>query len=146
MSDENQAKAIITEIEVRSTHVDEYGHANHARYVEYLEWARFDWYEANALPFADDGIGAAVVNVNVDFRREAKRGDRLFIRTWVESIGKTSVRYGQRIDNSAGEAVCEAKVTAVAFDLQARRAAPIPPELRERLEGLMRSPEIEAAG
>ena len=38
------------EIVVRPTEIDVNGHVNNAKYVEYLEWGREEWYERNGLP------------------------------------------------------------------------------------------------
>jgi YbgC/YbaW family acyl-CoA thioester hydrolase len=37
---------------VRCTEIDINGHVNNARYVEYLEWGREEWYEAHDFPYA----------------------------------------------------------------------------------------------
>ena len=39
------------EIVVRPTEIDVNGHVNNAKYVEYLEWGREEWYESNGLPY-----------------------------------------------------------------------------------------------
>ncbi|MDA3790501.1 MAG: thioesterase family protein [Desulfobacula sp.] len=39
----------ITNLTVRSYHIDHFGHVNHARYVELLEEARWQYLEKNKL-------------------------------------------------------------------------------------------------
>ena len=129
------------EIEVRSTELDALGHVNQAKYVEYMEWGRFDWLRANGLPHqpADTGgVGSVIANVNVNFRREARLGERLTVRTWLAAIGRSSFRFAQDVRNAAGEVVCDAVSTAVTFDLRARASVAIPDELRRMLVPLVR--------
>lgn len=129
------------EIEVRSTELDTLGHVNNAKYLEYLEWGRFAWVAEAGVPLdalARDGLGTAIVHVDISFRREARLGERLTIRTRLAGMGTSSFRIGQDVVNASGETVAEAVVTSVMFDTRARRAAPIPPGLRARMEGLVR--------
>ena len=39
------------EIVVRSTEIDVNGHVNNAKYLEYLEWGREEWYERSGLSY-----------------------------------------------------------------------------------------------
>jgi thioesterase-3 len=134
---------LITEIiiEVRSTHVDELGHANNARFVEYLEWGRFDWFdrcEVDWQSLAGPGISAAVVNLEVDFLKEARRGDQLRVKTALVKIGNKSFVYHQLIERVEDQKpVCRAKVTGVTFDLTARKAAAMPDDLRAAFAALI---------
>jgi len=61
------------EIEVLSGHIDELGHVNNARFLEYFERCRIDWYN-RCGDFLDSTkkpqLGTVVVNINVNFRRE----------------------------------------------------------------------------
>lgn len=36
---------------VRSTEIEVNGHVNNAKYLEYFEWGREEWYEQCALPY-----------------------------------------------------------------------------------------------
>jgi Thioesterase-like superfamily len=52
------------EIVVRPTEVDVNGHVNNAKYVEYMEWGREEWYERQGLPYARlFALGAVTVNL-----------------------------------------------------------------------------------
>ena len=39
------------DIVVRPTEIDVNGHVNNAKYLEYLEWGREEWYEAGNLQY-----------------------------------------------------------------------------------------------
>jgi thioesterase-3 len=130
------------DIEVRSTELDALGHVNNARYLEYLEWGRFAWVRDNAVPidfFGRDRLSTVLVNVNVNFRREACLGDRLRVRTWLAEMGRRSFRFGQEVVSEAGGRVADGVVTAVMFDTATRGSVAIPDDLRAVLEPLVRS-------
>ena len=81
------------EIVVRPTEIDVNGHVNNAKYVEYLEWGREDWYERNGLPSERLlGLGAVTVtvNLNLNFRRECRQGEALIVATRPERLGRAS--------------------------------------------------------
>lgn len=40
----------VIEIEVRPTEIDVMGHVNNAKYLEYMEWGREDWYNQWNFP------------------------------------------------------------------------------------------------
>ncbi|PTL83657.1 thioesterase family protein [Vitiosangium sp. GDMCC 1.1324] len=137
-----------TAIVVRSTELDPNGHVNNAKFLEYLEWGRFDW-------FADSGLdlnqlapkyGVVVANVNMNYRREARRGERLRVRTWLVARGESSFRYGQDILNERGEVVVDAEVVNVGFDMVERRSAPLPEELRRRFDELIVPGKLRQVG
>ncbi len=120
------------QIEVRSTEIDVLGHVNNAKYLEYLEWGREDWYNRIGLPFdafSEMGVGTVTVNININYRKEARLGEKLTIRTRPLRKGKSSFVLEQIIDNERGERVADAHVTSVTVDLKERKSVPLPPEL-----------------
>jgi thioesterase-3 len=122
------------EIVVRSTEIDVNGHVNNAKYLEYLEWGREEWYETAGLHydvFTKMGIQTVTVNININYRKECKQGDRLTIKTSPERLGNTSYSLKQEIYNQRGELVADAIVTSVAMDLETRKGRPVPDELRK---------------
>jgi thioesterase-3 len=129
------------EIEVRSTELDALGHVNNAKYLEYLEWGRFEWVKENGIPldfFGTSRLSTVLVNTNVNYRREARLGDRLRIRSWLAEMGRSSFRVGQEIVNHREERVADAMITSVMYDTHTRTSVYIPDELRTLLEPLVR--------
>jgi YbgC/YbaW family acyl-CoA thioester hydrolase len=122
---------VVLETVVRCTEIDVNGHVNNAKYVEYLEWGREEWYERQGFPYDRlQGLGAAtvVVNINLNLRRPCHQGDRLRVRTWPERRGRTSFVLAQRIDKEDGETVADARVTLVTIDPATSRSRPLPEE------------------
>lgn len=126
------------EIEVSADHIDELGHVNNARFLEYFERGRIDWYNCCGGfpdPKRRSRLGTVVVNINVNFRRECFRGDRLRVVTGPHSRGRKSYVLAQRILNAGGEVVADAEITSVVMDLDTRRTVAMPDVLARRIDG-----------
>jgi YbgC/YbaW family acyl-CoA thioester hydrolase len=121
-------------IVVRSTEIDVNGHVNNAKYLEYLEWGREEWYDQAGLTysrFAEMGIQTVTVNININYRKECRQGDCLSIKTSPEKIGRSSYILKQEIYNQDGEICADALVTSVTMDISSRKGREVPEELRK---------------
>lgn len=117
------------EIVVRSTELDVLGHVNNAKYLEYMEWGRIDWYEKAGLSweeFTNMGMGTVTVNININFRKEARLGDELIVKTRPLRRGNTSFVLLHEIFHVSGQKIADAEVTSVAMDLRKRTGMPLP--------------------
>jgi len=141
-----------TTIKVRGYHLDVYQHVNNARYLEFLEEARWQWLEeadafnwliAQKLAFVVVNINInyrpfVVVNININYRRPAVLGDRLIIESEVSQLSGRSGIIAQRVLLAEdGTLVADAMLTFVCIDLRTQKAVPLEGELRERLAALM---------
>jgi len=125
-----------TKIKVRGYHLDLYSHVNNARYLEFLEEARWTFFEDRAdLPaFLASGIALIVVNINIDYRHPATMNDELVIETSVKSVGNRSAVLHQCVKLVGSDKIAaQADVTVVAYDGQQQKAIPIDGQLRELL-------------
>src|SRR5262245_62082377 len=125
------AGEVVLEAVVRCTEIDVNGHVNNAKFVEYLEWGREEWYDRHGFAYDRlEGLGAITVvgNINLIYRRPCHQGDRLRISTRPQGRGRTSFTFTQRIDRADGT-VADAVVTLVTVDPNTRRARPLPEEL-----------------
>lgn len=128
-----------TQIKVRGFHIDVYQHVNNARYLEFLEEARWDgleqeesfqWMTANNIAFV-------VVNININYRRPAVLGDLLTVTSEMKQLnGKSGVLSQVIMLEPEGQVVADALITFVCIDLKTQKALPIEGELREKLEKL----------
>ncbi|MFC3532551.1 acyl-CoA thioesterase [Vogesella facilis] len=128
-----------TKIKVRGYHLDLYSHVNNARYLEFLEEARWTFFEdcADLPAFLASGIALIVVNINIDYRHPATMNDELLIETSVKSVGNRSSVIHQCVKLAAsGKIAAEADVTLVAYDGRQQKAIPLDGELRELLNTL----------
>lgn len=126
-------------VDVRSYELDSFGHANHAVYLNWLEYARFEALRAAGFPFQDivvRGWGIYVVRIEVDYVREASLGERLLIHTWADGYRRTSMVLVQRIglESDPSVEVARARVTAVWVGPD-RRPMRVPADVRRRLGG-----------
>jgi thioesterase III len=69
------------------------------------------------------------VNININYRKEARLGEKLTIRTRPLRKGRSSFVLEQVIDNERGERVADAQVTSVTVDLKERKSVPLPQKL-----------------
>ena len=122
---------VVLEVVVHCTEIDVNGHVNNARYVEYLEWGREEWYDRQGFPYdrlKELGAVTVVVNVNLNLRQPCKQGDRLRIVTWPQRRGRTSFALAQRVEKEGGVVAADAVITLVTVDPATRRARPLPEE------------------
>ncbi len=126
------------EVVVRTTHLDVMGHVNNAKYVEFLEWGRCDEIEKHGidlLAMIKEGLGFAVVNLDINFRREAFLGDQLLIETVFKEVRnhKIGILEQSITRKQSGELLCDARVTFLIFDLKAHKSIAMPENLRRLL-------------
>ncbi|MCD6151627.1 MAG: acyl-CoA thioesterase [Deltaproteobacteria bacterium] len=124
------------EITVRSSHIDMFGHVNNARYIEFLEWDRVQMTAdqgIDLLAMAAEGLGPAVVRMEINYRLEARMGDILIIDSQPIEIKNDKVGViKQTITNKkSGKIICDAVVTFVIIDLRQRKSVPMPEAMKK---------------
>ena len=131
-----------TAIRVRGYHLDVFQHVNNARYLEFLEEARWSYFEDTGLTplFFDVGLGMAVVNININYRRPAYMNETIQVQTWVKSVSNRSAVVAQRIVLKETDAlISEADITFVLLDEKQQKATTLTGEIRTALESLIES-------
>ena len=129
-----------TQIKVRGYHLDVYQHVNNARYLEFLEEARWDGLESSEgfQWMTAQRIAFVVANININYRRPAVLGDRLTVTSHVQQLNRRSGVLSQVVTlDPEGEVVADALITFVCIDLKTQKALPLEGELREKLEQMM---------
>ncbi|MBS0968276.1 acyl-CoA thioesterase [Chimaeribacter arupi] len=128
-----------TFINVRGFHIDVYQHVNNARYLEFLEEARWEWLSAleGFHWMKERHIAFIVVNININYRTPAVLGDRLRIDSRLERLNGRSGVVSQVVTRDRdGETVADAALTFVCIDLKSQKALPLEGELLEKLRQL----------
>jgi len=109
--------ATLTQITVRGYHEDRFGHVNNARYLEFLEQARWEHLEEQGLSIDHleaHGVFPVVVRMAISYRRPASAGNALEITTKLSSTSSRRVVLEQEARFAESEEVCiRATVTAV---------------------------------
>lgn len=128
------------EVTVQSSHLDMFGHVNHTRYLEFMEWCRFDWAKWHGTPIdvmvREQRMGPAILRAHVQYRRECRLGDRLRVTVEPVSARRSIGVLRQVIRNvETDEVVCEAELTFVMVDLDERRAVALPAMFHATLGG-----------
>jgi len=134
------AMSHIITIKVRGYHLDLYRHVNNARYLEFLEEARWSFLESrgNLESLEKSGHTFAVVNININYRRAAYLGEVLQITTSIKAMGARSCVMQQLVTLQGTDTViANADVTFVLVDTRTEKAAPLEGELRETLQRMI---------
>ena len=130
-------KTYSSDITVRGFHIDVFGHTNNARYLEFMEIARWDALQPLIVSgfCATRNPGFVIVNININYRAASFINDILEVKTVMKNIGnKSIVVHHDVFDKTKGHGVCDADVTFVLMDLKTRKAVPVVGELREVFE------------
>lgn len=129
-----------TLIKVRGYHLDVYQHVNNARYLEFLEEARWQWLEqAGAFDWLmTQKLAFVVVNININYRRPAVLGDVLQIDSEVVQLNGKSGVLAQRVVLASDETlIADATLTFVCIDLTSQKTVMLEGALKQRLQSLM---------
>jgi len=117
-----------TDVAVRYSDVDTYGHVNNAVYATYCEEARIDYIEhvigeAGASIGGDGGtadgadesgdptddgesgdtMGVVVANLQLDFEQPLPRTDAIEVAVWIPRLGEKSFPFEYEIRSPAGD-------------------------------------------
>lgn len=133
-----------THIKVRGYHLDVFQHVNNARYLEFLEEARWSFLEDEALTplFMQSGYGMAVVNININYRQGALLNDELIIETYFRALNQRNAVLRQIVKRKRDNAIiADADIVFVVVDMKANKAIEFPDSIRERLESLVQREE-----
>ena len=128
-----------TKIKVYGYHLDMYGHVNNARYLEFLESARWqlieEKMELSELEILE--ITFVVVNININYRKPAFLSQVLEIHTSLAKISKTSAKVHQKIYlENTDTIIADADVTFVILDNQTKKVIAIEGKARKILDDI----------
>lgn len=123
----------------RSYEMDSYRHLNNGVYLGWFEQARLEYLQS--LGFSYDGFAdreqwIVVARTEVDFRVPLHLGDAVGIETVVEALGRSSVRFRQRMRRSEGAPAVATPVlaaealTVMVFSGPDGRSIPVPDDFR----------------
>ena len=125
-----------TVIKVRGYHLDIYQHVNNARYLEFLEEARWAYLEdcGDVEYFTSRHLAWVIVNININYRNAATNGQTLEIATQFSQIGSKSAVIHQVVTVAGTDTVvADADITFVCLDQRSGKAVAIEGELLARL-------------
>lgn len=124
-------------IKVRGYHLDFYQHVNNARYLEFLEEARWEVFDKTFRGgfLEERNLSFVLVNVNISYRHAAFLHDELRVDTYLKKLGSRSVTVNQQVMNDkTGTLVADADVTFVLVDNVAMKAVSLTDEFIASLD------------
>jgi acyl-CoA thioester hydrolase len=116
---------------VRWDDIDAFGHVNNAKYLTYIQEARFLW-----SPLLE----MVVAKAEVDYLVPIYVGGRFYdITLWVEQIGNSSFTLGYEVigDNSVVHA--KVKTVQVAVSMETKKSRPLTDSERELLKQYLKA-------
>jgi len=124
------------ELTVRGFHCDMFAHVNNARYLEFLEDARWDWLNKTIdyKYFIKNDISFIVASVTINYRAPAVLNDILTITAATGKIGNRSGQIEQKvIRKSDDKLIADATITFAVVNNKSGKSVPLEGELLEIL-------------
>ena len=117
-----------TRVRVRYAETDQMGVVYHANYLVWFEIGRVELIRQTGLDYKSmeqvEGCGIAVVEANVRYRAPARYDDELVVRTRVEGVRGSIVKFVYAIHREADDLLlCEGSTTNVVVDRTMKKAA-----------------------
>ena len=128
----------ITEMTVMGFHIDAYAHVNNARYLEFLEAARWQYYakEWAEKTFEKNGWNIVIVKLDIHYRQAAVLGDILEIETSLHEVKRATIQLKQQIRRKIDQKiVANAHITFAVVCRKTLRPLRIAGKVREVLVG-----------
>lgn len=123
-------------IEVRYGDLDPQWHVNNARFLSYLEHARFEYLQQAGLW---DGknfleVGLIVADVHIAYLAPIELNQKVQVGIRVTKVGNKSMHFEYRIeDMESGASLASAETVMVAYDYPTKSSKPVPDEWRKKI-------------
>ncbi len=116
---------------VRWDDIDAFGHVNNAKYLTYIQEARFLW-----SPLLE----MVVAKAEVDYLVPIYVGGRFYdITLWVEQIGNSSFTLGYEVVGDNGVVHAKVKTVQVAVSMETKKSRPLTEPEREFLKQYLKA-------
>jgi len=116
---------------VRWDDIDAFGHVNNAKYLTYIQEARFLW-----SPI----IEMVVARAEVDFIEAIYEGGRFYdINLWVESIGNSSFTMAYEVVGDNGVVHAKVRTVQVVVSMETMKSRPLKDSEREFLNQYLKA-------
>ena len=116
---------------VRWDDIDAFGHVNNAKYLTYIQEARFLW-----SPLLE----MVVAKAEVDYLVPIYVGGSFYdITLWVEQIGNSSFTLGYEVIGDNGVVHAKVKTVQVAVSMETKKSRPLTDSEREFLKQYLKA-------
>lgn len=144
--DDTELQVFSTELEVRWSDFDQFGHVNHAQYIEYAQDARMKFAFENFISRGKPFPTAVVRHLEVDYLRPVLSDSRhVIVDIEVIQIGRTSFTMRHTIRDCHGDVACVVDAAQVLFDVKTSQSVPIAADDRKLLARYA-VPELASGG
>jgi acyl-CoA thioester hydrolase len=110
---------------VRWDDIDAFGHVNNAKYLTYIQEARFLWSSITEM---------VVARAEVDYIEAMYEGGRFYdVNLWVEAIGNSSFTMGYEIVGDNAIVHAKVKTVQVVVNMETMKSRPLKDSEREFL-------------
>ncbi|MBI2839209.1 MAG: acyl-CoA thioesterase [Acidobacteria bacterium] len=127
-----------TEVRVRLPETDAFGIVFHGYFFTYFDVARMDYLRnLGIIDYISPAHGTTnvVVHSSADFRSPARFDEPLVIQARISAFGTTSFTFEFRVlHKSENRLIATGKSTHVVLDPKTWKPAPVPRELKDRVE------------
>lgn len=110
----------------------------YANYLRFLERARTEWLRAMGVeqePLRrEQGILLVVATVVANYRRPARYGNLLEVRSRITELGRVSLTFDQHIYRDGGELLMDAATRVGCIDAETFRPRPLPEIIVREIE------------
>lgn len=121
-------------VAVRFRDIDVGGHAHHSEALIYIEEARWAYWEKVAGRRGIDEVDYILAEARLRYHQRVLYPGALDVAVRVESVGRRHFEMSYEVRDASGELLVSAVTVQVMYDYAAGASAPVPDELRERLE------------
>lgn len=132
-------RVLVTRDILRYNDMDDNGHLNNSVFTVLCESGRVHYFRKRVAPHLPDHTFFVIARIAIDFKAEAFYPGEALTGTWLEHLGRSSLRVRQKI-MSADKLVAEAEGICVVMDQATRKPFPIPDTTRAALEPLLHAP------
>ena len=127
---------------IRWDDIDAFGHVNNAKYLTYIQEARFQWswYQYAAKNEKPTLVEMVVAKAEVDYLVPIYEGGRFYdITLWVEQIGNSSFTLGYEVIGDNGVVHAKVKTVQVAVSMETKKSRPLTEPEREFLKQYLKA-------
>jgi len=123
------------QVKIHYHHTDAGGVVYYAKYLEFLEEARTEYFAQRGISIKDlagQGTLFVVARQEIDYKAPAFYADTLTVSSWVSNLGPARIEFEGEVKNQNGQLISKAKTILVCIGKDFKPKA-IPEDLRPRL-------------
>ena len=118
-----QLPKVSTDIQIRYSDIDQYGHVSNSVYSQYFDIGRIHFF--TELRKLTEVPNMVIVSIKMDMLKEIRFKDQVVIKTSCSKMGNKSMTFEQNIFSN-NELAAKGVVISAGFDPKTRKAVKLP--------------------